>query len=89
MAVLKLTGRLGLIEAGDKVFEVIDLKEQWAAAAAQEIMRTLVWYEEILKKQRFYLQISGFGTFNTYSGIQTWPLDTGGDDLDDPHRVYP
>jgi hypothetical protein len=50
--VSKLTEGLGCTEAGTKLFEDIDSKEQQAAATRRRIMRMLACCEKIMKETK-------------------------------------
>jgi len=54
MMVSKLTGGRGLVEAGVKVFENVNLKKQ-QAATRQGSVGMLVCYEEIMTENARYL----------------------------------
>jgi hypothetical protein len=80
MSVSNLTEGLRLIEAGVKVFENINWKEQ-QAATRQGTVGILVSYEEIMKENTGYLsrQTSVLHFSNSHSGTCSWSyllLDT-------------
>jgi hypothetical protein len=85
-----LTERLGLTEAGIKVFEETDSNKQQAATTRHGIMGMLPWYQEILKEKRsLSCQTSLLDSLKS-SGTSALPpvlLDIGDTDPDDPPTV--
>jgi lipopolysaccharide biosynthesis regulator YciM len=91
MMIARSTVRLGLSEAGIKVFEDIDANEQQAATIREGIMMMLACYEEIVKEKERSLshQTSALDSFKSSSGTHaSLPvlLDIG-NDSDDPPTV--
>ena len=82
---------LALDEAGIRISEDIDSKEQQAATTTKELTRMSAYYEEILKEKRqASCQISVLDFFKLSSGTRKSPpvlLDTGDDDPVSPSPV--
>ena len=76
MRISYLTERLALAEAGIKVFEDVESKQQRSATSRQGIMEVLASYEVILKKNKrsLSLQTSVLYFFQSCSRILSLPL---------------
>jgi hypothetical protein len=91
MTVLNLNEWLGVTEAGIKIFEDSDWKEERAEDG--QFMRISVCYEEILKEKKRPLSShnSVFDFFKSSSATRALPLvllNTGDDDPDDPPTYW-
>jgi hypothetical protein len=91
MAVSKLTDGLALVEAGIRIYEDTDSKEQQAAITTKALTRTSAYYEEILTENKSVsCQISVLDFFKSSSGTPESPpvlFDIVGDDPVGPPPV--
>jgi hypothetical protein len=92
VTISKLTEGLGCTEAGIKVFEDIDSKEQQATATRRRIMRMLACCEEIMKETKRSLsrRISvpdSSSRLQVFVHRHLYLLDILDDDLIDPPKV--